>query len=62
MDWSDRVANARAMANGAAKNQCMTDMMDEALPPNVMVHQSTNTAGSIGAAITAGRYRVGDAQ
>lgn len=56
LDWSARVANVRAMANGAAKNQCMADMIDEALYPNVTVHQSTNTAATVNAAIATGRY------
>ncbi len=56
LPWSDRVANVRAMAGGAARDQCMADMIDEALYPNVTVHQSTNTSPSIDTAIAAGRY------
>ena len=44
------------MANGAARDQCMTDMIQAALSPNVTVHQSTNASPSIDAAIKAGSY------
>ncbi len=56
LDWSERVNNVKAMANGTAKYQCMTDMIDEALYPNVTVQEKTNTAASVGAAIRAGQY------
>jgi len=54
--WSDRVAAARAMPNGNARNQCFADMIDEALPDNVTVHQSTNNLASLTAAINGGHY------
>jgi hypothetical protein len=56
LPWSDRVANVRRMAAGAARNQCMADMMDEALYPNVTVEERTNTARSVAAAMAANRY------
>lgn len=54
--WSDRVTAARAMAGGAARDQCIADMLDEALPGTVTVHQATNGARTIAAAIAAGSY------
>ncbi len=54
--WSDRVTNAQGMGDGGAKDQCVADMIDEALYPNITVHQSSNGASSVDAAITAGLY------
>lgn len=56
LPWSQRVANARGMTGGTPRNQCMTDMIDEALYPNVTVEEHTNTSPSVAAAITANRY------
>jgi Domain of unknown function (DUF4157) len=56
LPWAQRVSNAKAAAASAASNQCLTDMIDEALTPNVTVDQSTNTSPSVNAAAAAGRY------
>jgi uncharacterized protein DUF4157 len=55
LDWTTRVTNAKAMG-GAARNQCLTDMIQEVLGTQAQVHQSTNGAASVNAAITAGNY------
>ncbi len=54
--WSQRVTNAQGMPSGAARNQCFTDLIDEALYPNVTVHQSTNTYPTVHAAVVGGAY------
>ena len=54
--WSQRVANVRAMSSGAARDQCMADMIDEALTPNVTVEQRTNSSPTLDHAIAHGRY------
>jgi len=56
LPWAQRVANAKAAAANATSNQCLADMIDEALTPNVTVEQSTNSSGTLVAAIAAGRY------
>jgi hypothetical protein len=56
LPWSDRVRNAQGMGAGGARDQCVADMIDEALFPNITVHQSTNGAPTIDAAIIAGHY------
>src|SRR5262249_47581838 len=56
LDWSARVSNVRAMANGTPRDQCMTDMIDEALTGNVIMHESTNTRATLAAAIAHGDY------
>lgn len=56
LSWSQRVTNARGMAAGAARNQCMTDLISEALGPSKTVHQSTNNRPNINAAINANAY------
>lgn len=55
LPWGRRVANAKA-APQASGNHCIADMMGEALPGTVTVHETTNTQPNVGAAITAGRY------
>ncbi len=55
LPWSRRVANAKAAAP-ATGNGCIADMMREALPGMVTVHEATNTQPNVGAAINAGRY------
>jgi len=56
LPWEDRVGNAQSMANGTSKDQCMADMIDEALTPNITVEQQTNTSPSVAHAINANRY------
>jgi len=56
LPWSQRVSNAKGMAGGTPRNQCIADMIDEALTPNVIVEERTNTSATVAAAITANRY------
>jgi len=55
LDWATRVANGKAMA-GAARNQCLVDMIQEVLGSQAHLHESSNGAASVNAAITAGNY------
>lgn len=56
LPWEQRVANAKAAAANATSNQCLADMVDEALTPNITVEQSTNSSRTMDAAIAAGQY------
>jgi hypothetical protein len=56
LPWSQRVTNAKGMAGGTPRNQCIADMIDEALTPNVIVEEHTNTSATVAAAITANSY------
>ncbi|HEY8013892.1 MAG TPA: DUF4157 domain-containing protein, partial [Dongiaceae bacterium] len=56
LPWNQRVTNAKGMAGGTPRNQCIADMLDEALTPNVIVEEHTNTSPSVAAAITANNY------
>lgn len=56
LSWADRTDNAPAMANGGTRDQCIADMMQEALGIGVTGHQSTNNSATVDAAIAAGRY------
>ena len=56
LPWARRVASAKAAAADATGNQCLADMIDEALTPNVTVEQSTNSSRTLDAAIAAGHY------
>ena len=53
LPWDERVANAKS---SQGNDQCVADMLDEALPSSVTVSNKTNSARSVSAAITAGRY------
>ena len=53
--WTEKVADMNAL-EGDAKNSCAVSMMSEALGSGVPVHQSTNTANDLEAAINAGHY------
>jgi Domain of unknown function (DUF4157) len=56
LPWAQRVSNAKAAGANATSNQCLADMLDEALTPNVTVDQSTNNSPTVRAAAAAGRY------
>jgi hypothetical protein len=49
------VNNANGLA-GASRNKCFADLIREALGGNTTIHQSTNGAGSVAAAINSGAY------
>ncbi|KQP12276.1 DUF4157 domain-containing protein [Pseudorhodoferax sp. Leaf267] len=53
LPWDQRVANAKG---ASGDNQCVADMMGEALRGSATVEQKTNTAPNVNAAIAAGRY------
>src|SRR5574337_366193 len=53
--WSQRVQNAKAAAP-ATGNGCIADMLKEALPGTVTVHEATNTQPNVSAAINTGKY------
>lgn len=55
LPWSQRVKNAKA-APQASGNRCIADMLGEALPGTVTVHETTNGQPNVSAAVNAGRY------
>lgn len=55
LPWDQRVKNAKAAA-AATGNGCIADMLKEALPTTVTVHEATNTQPNVSAAINAGKY------
>ena len=57
LPWDQRVTRAQGMTAGNAKNQCFDELIRAALGTTYTVHESTNTAATIGAAITAGHYQ-----
>ena len=56
LPWAQQVTNAKAAAPSAANNQCLADMLDQALTANVTVEEKTNTAPTVQAAAATGRY------
>jgi hypothetical protein len=56
LPWSQQVSNAKAAAPSATNNQCLADMLDQALTANVTVEEKTNTAPSVQVAAETGRY------
>ncbi len=55
LPWAERVTNAKAAA-GTSGDQCMTELLDEALPAHVTMHESSNTEASVDAAAAASKY------
>ena len=55
LPWSQRVQNAKAAAPSTG-NGCIADMLKEALPGTVTVHEATNTQPNVSTAINAGKY------
>lgn len=56
LPWAQQVANAKAAAASATSNQCLADMLDQALTANVTVEEKTNSSPTVQAAAAAGKY------